>query len=252
MNLWKYYAITHRDHVVCNPMSTAKLDELMERLRLPSGARVLEIASGKGEFLIRLAERYDIVGIGVDQSPYCVADARARLRSRVPKARLTFVEMDGAAYRPDEPADFHLAACIGAGWIFGGHQGTLRALERLAAPGGWVVAGEPYWRQEPAAEYLAAIGEARTAFGTHHENATAGRDLGLELAYTLVSSPDDWDRYEGRQWYAAEAWAREQPDDPDVAEVLQRVRAEKAAYLQWGRETLGWAIYLFRKAEGEG
>jgi len=75
----------------------------------------------------------------------------------------------------------------------------------------------------------------------------AGQAQGLELAYTLVSSPDDWDRYEGLQWYAAERWARAHPDDPDVEEILGQVRSNKMAYLTWGRETLGWAIYVFMK-----
>lgn len=69
----------------------------------------------------------------------------------------------------------------------------------------------------------------------------------MELVYTLVSDQDDWDMYEGLQWYAAEEWAGEHPEDPDVEEVLKRVRESKAVYLRWGRETLGWAIYVFKK-----
>ena len=87
----------------------------------------------------------------------------------------------------------------------------------------------------------------RSAFGTHLENAQAGQALGLELVYTLASSPDDWDRYEGLQWYAAANWAAGHPDDPDVEEVLKRVKEDRENYLRWGRETFGWAIYVFRK-----
>jgi hypothetical protein len=88
---------------------------------------------------------------------------------------------------------------------------------------------------------------AESDLGTHYQNAEAGREHGLELAYTLVSSQDDWDRYEGLQWYAAETWAGDHRDDPDVETVLKRVRESKAAYLRWGRETLGWAVYVFSK-----
>ena len=88
---------------------------------------------------------------------------------------------------------------------------------------------------------------ARTDFGTHDQNVEAGREYGLEAVYTLVSSQDDWDRYEGLQWYAGETWAGDHRDDPDVETVLKRVRASKTAYLKWGRETMGWAIYVFRK-----
>ena len=35
--------------------------------------------------------------------------------------------------------------------------------------------------------------------------------------YTLVSSLDEWDTYEGLQWYASENYARAHPDDPRIA-----------------------------------
>jgi hypothetical protein len=107
--------------------------------------------------------------------------------------------------------------------------------------------GEPYWRQEPEKDYLEALGMKQSDFGKHFQNAEAGREFGLEAAYTLVSSQDDWDRYEGLTWFAAETWAGEHQDDPDVKSVLKKVREDKAAYLKWGRESLGWAIYVFRK-----
>jgi hypothetical protein len=155
--------------------------------------------------------------------------------------------MDGAEFVPETPESFDLAACIGASWIYGGHGETLSALYKMAAPESWIVVGEPYWRHEPEKEYLDAIGVKPDDFGTHDGNARAGQERGLEMVYTLVSSRDDWDRYEGLQWYAAETWASRHRDDPDVEAVLKQVREGRTAYLRWGRETLGWAIYVFRK-----
>jgi len=250
MDLWKYFDTTHREHVLCNPTNVEKIDEFITMLRMKPGAKVLEIATGEGEFIIRLVERYEIEGIGVDISPYHITDAENKSKARIPDAHLTFLEMDGANYQPSQPESFDLVACIGASWIYGGHKETLKALKDMAAPGGWVVVGEPYWRQEPDPAYLEAIGEQRSSFGTHYENTAAGLDLGLELVYTLVSSQDDWDRYEGLQWYAASEWAERHPHDPDAGELLQRVRANRASYLQWGRDTLGWSIYVFKKVGG--
>ena len=247
MDLWKYFDITHREHVICNPTSVQKIQELIDLVRLDSGARVVEIAAGKGEFLLRLAEQYEVQGLGIDLSPYCITDAREKHLERIPEADLKFLEMDGADFEPDEEESFDLAACIGASWIFSGYRGTIQKLETLAAPGGWIVVGEPFWRQEPPPEYLQATSQERSSYGTHYQNGAAGNDLGLTLVYTLVSSRDDWDRYEGLQWYAAETWADKHPDDPDVTEVLQRVRINKEHYLRWGRQTLGWAVYVFQK-----
>ena len=247
MDTWKFFDITHREHEVCNPMSLAKISHLTYLLRLEPGTPVLEIAMGKGEFIVQLAEKYGERGTALDLSPYCVADARKKLQERVPGASIAFLEMDGADYQPVTPESFALAACIGASWIFDGHQGTLEALLSMVAGGGIIVVGEPDWRREPDADYLEAAGWTRDSFGTHEENVRVGEELGLILEYALVSNQDDWDRYEGLQWYAAERYAREHADDPDVPELLERVRHDKEVYLKWGRETLGWAIYVFRK-----
>lgn len=251
MDIWKYFDITHRNHVICNPTSAEKLGRLVDLVRLPQGAGVADIASGKGEFLFRLAEAYGVTGVGVDLSPFFAADAVRRLKERAPDARVTFVEMDGAEYRPDEPGSLALASCLGASWVFGGHGGTLDALAGMVAPGGWVITGEPYWRLEPSEEYLRESGHPREAFGTHAENAEAGEPRGLDLVHTLVSSKDDWDRYDGLQWHAAYEYARAHPDDPDVPELLGRVAEERSLYLKWGRDTVGWAIYVFRRRGSE-
>jgi hypothetical protein len=117
----------------------------------------------------------------------------------------------------------------------------------MVKPGGWVIVGEPYWAQEPSEDYLEASGVARGDFGSHYSNAEAGKRLGLDLVHAIVSSPDDWDRYEGLQWYATAEHARAHPDDPDLAAMAERVEKARATYLRWGRDTLGWAIYMFRR-----
>jgi SAM-dependent methyltransferase len=246
LDTWKFYDVTHREHAVCNPTSDEKLARLVELVRLPAGARVVDIACGKGEFLIRLAEAYGIHGIGVDLSPFCIADAERRLEARAPGAAVAFTHMDGADFTPEQPHSFALASCVGASWVFGDHGKTLDALNGFVAPGGWVVVGEPYWRHEPSEEHLQAWGLPREFFGSHAENAEAGERRGLDLVHTLVSSKDDWDRYEGLQWYATAEYARSHPDDPDLPELLERVAKDKSVYLRWGRDTVGWAIYVFR------
>lgn len=249
METWKFFDITHKEHIICNPSSLEKYQQLIDLLRLPPNAKVLEIAMGKGEFILRLAEQYGVSGIGVDLSPYVVRDARAKLAERAPQANITLLEMGGADYQPDEPESFDLTVCLGASWIFDGHKGTLAALKAMTKPGGLIVVGEPYWRQEPDPDYLKIAGFERGLFHSHYENVQTGQALGLKLLYTLVSNLDDWDVYEGLQWYAAENYALTHPDDPDVPELLERVRAQKREYLQWGRDTLGWAIYMFRKVD---
>jgi len=104
MDTWKFYDITHREHVVCNPTSNDKLARLVDLLRLPSEARVVDIACGKGEFLIRLAEAYGIRGIGIDISPFCIAEAQRQLQMRAQGAEVVFSQMNGSDFRPKSRA----------------------------------------------------------------------------------------------------------------------------------------------------
>ena len=245
MDTWKFYNVIHRYHEVCNPTSRAKLDELVGLLRLNPGSAVLDIACGKGELLTRLAERYEISGIGVDISPYCVTDAAQKLRERVPGAQIQILNMDGADYSPDQL--FDLAMCIGASWVYKGHRATLSTLKTMTKPDALILVGEPFWLKDPDDAYLVAENLTRDMFGTHYENVLVGEDEGLFPLYTMVSNQDDWDRYETLQWYAAEMHARDNPNDPDVSEILTRVARGRTNYLHWGRDTVGWAMYLFRK-----
>lgn len=246
MDRWKFFDITHRDHLICNPTSSEKLDELIALLDLPRGAHVLDIGCGKAEFLVRLVEHYDCVATGVDKSPYVVRDAREQALARVPEADLTLIEQDGAEYE-GRPASFDLAACLGASWIYGGYAGTLTALAALMKPGGQVLSGEPFIIGDPPDEFFERSGFGRGEFGTHAANVATGTELGLRPLYALVSNHDDWDRYEGLQWRAAERWAATHPGDPDRAEVLDNVAKYRETYLRWGRAHLGWALYLFGK-----
>jgi len=247
MDRWKFYNITHRRHVLCNPTSLAKLDDVIALLGLKPGARVVDIACGKGELLARLAERYGLSGVGVDLSPFCIADARVKLQQRAPKANIEFVQMDGAKYHPDRPEAFELASCIGASWVFGGHRGTLRALKGMATPGGYVLVGEIFWLKEPDPEYLAADGLTRDFCADHFGNVRIAQEEGLVPLYAAVSSGDDWDRYETLQWHAAAEYGASHPSDPDVHELLARVAHAREVYLRWQRGTLGWALYLFKR-----
>jgi SAM-dependent methyltransferase len=242
---WKFRDVSYHDHVICNPLSSEKLDELVTLLDLHPGAVVLDIACGKAELLVRLAERYHIAADGVDLSPFMVRDARARVQARVPEAAITIHELEGRDFEAP-PGSYDLALCLGASWIFGGHRATLQALRRFVRPGGLMLVGEPFWRRAPEPEYLHASGYEPTSFATHAGNLAAGEELGLTPLYTMVSSEDDWDRYEALQWRAAERYATTNPDDPDAPEIVQRQREHRALYLRWERDTLGWAVYLFR------
>lgn len=249
MDMGKFYSIIHRYHTFWNPVGVEKLNELYQLLQLKKGSMVLDIACGTGEMLVQLYEKYRIKGLGIDKAPYCISEAEKKRLQRAPKADLKFLQMDGKDYRPESLQSFDLAMCIGASWVYGGYRNTLRALRRMTKPGGLLMVGEPFWLRTPAKEYLENQQISEADFDTHPGNVAAGESAGLVFLYSSVSNQDDWDRYEGLHSYATAEYAESHPHDTDVSELKALDAKFRQSYLKWGRDTMGWAIYLFRKRD---
>jgi hypothetical protein len=71
---------------------------------------------------------------------------------------------------------------------------------------------------------------------------------GLQPDVLIVSSADDWDRYETLHWRALEDWLAQNPTDPDATEFRTRHDTYRDEYLSWKRDLFGWAIFGGRKA----
>ncbi len=50
MDMWKFFDITHREHILCNPTSLEKIEQLITLLRLKPDARVLEAKNTRNVF----------------------------------------------------------------------------------------------------------------------------------------------------------------------------------------------------------
>jgi cyclopropane fatty-acyl-phospholipid synthase-like methyltransferase len=248
LDVWKFYSIRERLHTYCNPLNKERLETLLHLLRLKPNSTVLDIACGKGEFLVRLAELYHVTGVGVDISPHFIQEAQTRAKHRVPNAPLAFTQLDAKNYKPPEGLLFDLTSCMGATWIWGGYKGTLQALKEMTRPRGTIIIGEPYWLKEPNPEYLKTNNVRKETYAdSHHGNVKAAENLGLTCTYTLVSSQQDFDHYETLGWMAITQFAETNPTDPDLPEILERMKHDKHVYLQWQRDTMGWALYVYRK-----
>lgn len=246
MKFWKYFSVSHADLNILNPSSEAKLDALVNLLDLDSDARLLDIACGKGEFISRAIRHWQCTAVGIDLSPYFIADARKHVVQTGIADSVELLEQDGCTYEAEE-SSFDVASCLGASWIWGGYSGTLDALAKWTKPGGLVISGEPYWKKPPEPHQCEAMGVTAETYGTHEGNVQLALDKGLGALYTLVSSDDEWDHYQSAQWLAVERYARANRDDEDTADILKTSRVFRDQYLEWERDVLGWAIYVFMK-----
>jgi SAM-dependent methyltransferase len=240
---FRFSAIAHAEMTIWNPLSGSMLNEAIEELRLPTDARVLDLGCGRAEALRRVVERWDAHGVGVDLSPFAVAQARAA-SMEIKRGTLELVEADALAYTPETPFDAVLA--LGPGWEHESFQALLRQVYGLVTPGGMLLLADGYWRSEPTPEYLALLGATRQEMGTHAEHIRQAIDLGLTPLWAATATTRDWDRYEWRYLASVERWAAEHSADPRRDDFLQRARAARDRYLAGGRELLGFGIYLFR------
>ena len=164
-----------------------------------------------------------------------------RERSR----KLHLDDSDIRNYQAD-PETFHLTVMLGAGGIDGGMAGICNQLKvwtrrRLHPDRRGLLAAK-------AARRLRRLsGRIRLAVPRPPRQRRGGRGR--------RTHPDArGDGFAGRMgrvrveiFRSIERYAGEQPDDPDVPAMLKRIRRWRDAYLRWGRDTLGFAVYLFHR-----
>lgn len=242
----RFSTIAHRDLAICNPITSQKLDGVLAVMDLPPRARVLDVGCGKAEMLMRLIERFQCASVGVDTNGEFLAEARARAFDRGVSGDLELVETRFQDYEaPGE--SFDAALCVGATHAVSDLAKTFTALKKLVKPGGRILVGEGYWRKKPDKGYLKLLGAGADDMSDHAGNVAAGIKAGLTYLFSTAANEDDFDSYEGMYNRAMESWCAENPDDPDMEAMRNRIRSWREGYHHWGRETLGFGMYLFRK-----
>lgn len=244
----RYHEIAEADHRILNPLTAEKLDLLGEICRLRPGRRQLDLACGKGEMLCRWAAAHGITGVGVDVSEVFLAAARQRAASLGVADRVRFVAGDAGAFRPDPPERFDVVSCIGATWIGGGLAGTLALMRDSVAPGGLLLVGEPYWMSEPPPEAYAALGVGPADFTSLAGTYDRFRAAGASLVEMVLANRDSWDRYVAAQWWTITEWLRDNPEDPDAPAMREFLESARWSHLAYGREHLGWGVFVLRPA----
>jgi SAM-dependent methyltransferase len=243
----RFSAIAHRHHLFANPVSLAKWNRVISVADPKPGEHVLDVGAGNCEMLIRLAEAYGVAGTAIEVSPDQLAEARRRSAGRVGPETLTLIEEDArVALARLGAGAFDMALCVGATHALGGLTPALTALRQAVRPGGHLLIGEGYWKAKPCPEYLAALQAEESEMQSHWQNVAAGEALGLVPLWACTASEDDWDEYEWLYSSSVERYCAEHPEDPDRDVMLARIRSWRQTYLKWGRDTLGFALYLFQ------
>ncbi|MFI6292452.1 SAM-dependent methyltransferase [Nonomuraea sp. NPDC050790] len=247
MDLPRVFTIRESSHRIHNPFTADKFAVLGQALRLAPGTRALDLASGSGEMLCTWARDHHVTGTGVDVSTVFTEQARARAAELGVAHRVDFVHGDASGYVSDEPVD--LAACVGATWIGGGVAGTVELLGRSLRPGGLMLIGEPYWRQDPPTQDVVEGCHAsrRGDFRMLPELIGHFGDLGYDVVEMVLADQDSWDRYQAAQWLNLRRWLDQNPDDELAADVRAELSTGPVRYVKYAREYLGWGVFALMR-----
>jgi SAM-dependent methyltransferase len=232
-----------------SPIGNEKANRLVQLLQLRPGNRVLDAGCGTGEFLMRVVAHHGVNGVGIDQDPGSITAAQANAATRGLASRCEFRTGDANAIEAGSGI-FDLGICIGATHAFGAgdaaYPNTIERLKQLVRPGGYMLIGESYWKQDPAPQYLKMIGDPVGIYRGHAENISFADERGLIPLYATVSSDDEWDDFEWSHHMKVRHEAEANPDNQTFAARLHRSCQWRDAYLRWGRSTMGFGFYLFR------
>jgi SAM-dependent methyltransferase len=230
----------------CNPLSTAKAEALIALMELHPGDRILDVGCGKAELLIRLAERWGASADGVDRSGPFLEEGRRRAAVRGVADRVRLHAADAGPWLEANPGPYHAAACIGSTHALGGLAPTLDRLKQVVGPGGWIAIGEGYWKSTPPKDYLDALGATESELDTHAGNIDRLARAGVIPMHAATATVDEWDDYEWGYLRGIERHVADHPEDPDAEAMLARARNWRDVVARWGRDVLGFGVYLAR------
>ncbi|WP_413303981.1 class I SAM-dependent methyltransferase [Bacillus sp. 1P10SD] len=244
----RFSAIAHRNHAFSNPINEIKMMKMIRMMSLEPNMKVIDFGAGKCELLIRLVEDFNITGTAIELYDGAIEEAKLKALNRIPEGRIDFIVEDASmAVRRLEANKFDVGICIGSTHALGGLESTLETMKRVVKKDGFILIGEGYWRKTPSKNYLEALGGAdESELKSHAENIMITEELGFIPLWSYVASEDDWDDYEWLYSSSIENYCHENPDDPDQEAMLERIRNWRRTYLKWGRDTLGFGLYLFR------
>lgn len=245
MDRSRFSRIAHSFLPVAAPFDRGELHDLLKLLPLDTDSTVLDVGCGRAALLVDLLAERDVRGTGVDCDAEVLRIARATAEARGCADRLTLVEAPALELVFDSP--FDLTLCVGASHALGGPVSALDHLARWTRLGGHAVWGEGFWRRDPDPAYLAAIGSSKHDLSTHYDNAAAAHERGWSVIWSVVTSDSCWDRYEGLYRVGMARYLAEHPDDPEAGAFRERSERWYGSYLRWGRETMGFALYLLER-----
>lgn len=239
---WEVFQVFEAHHHlmdIMNPLTSADLDAMIATIGFEDGQRVLDIACGHGEALLRIAKTHAIEGVGIDLSPWQIVRAVQRSADRELCGSLQW--WLGRGEELSEEPQWDVLLCLGASWIWDGFEGTVRAMVQRATPAGLIAVGDVQRKSSASPESVAG------AFGdvlTRDEQLGVLERIGLSHLVELQSSPGAWDAYQRRIAESVDAYATAHRGEQ--AEQFRRDQAQWTREHGEAAELINWTVWIGR------
>lgn len=223
---------------LANPVSKVAIGEALDLSDLKAGELAAELGCGNAALAILLAER-GLRVLAVDRGEEMAGLAARKVEAAGLADRVCVIVGEAAEVAAGE-GPFRLISALGTTALT-----DFEALASWIMPGGWLLWGDIFWREEPKVSLPGGAMEYDTDEGWRGRGARAG----LQLVHARVSGSEDWSSHVAGLKRAFEAWAAENPDDPGRGPAETRANAIAAMYAPENLKTLGFVLYLFRKPD---
>ena len=246
---WRFTTIAHASHRVLGPLAAETVARALARaaeLCKASGGLVLDIGCGKGEVLLRALQHMGGQALGVEPNPAFAAAARERARELGLAARVTIHECRWQDL-PAPPTGAALAICTGSVHAFGSFGDALKALRAIVVPRGLALVAPGYWKREPAAEYLTALGSTRDEQDDWDGTLARAEAAGWRVRHAHASTRGEWEDYEDAYAANMNAWCVAHADDPEALGFAERISRWSALVERHGLDTMGYALLLLQR-----
>lgn len=228
---------------IMNPLSLEKAVYMGEIAGMSEDTSVIDFGCGNGTVLGVWGDNFGISGVGIEIREDACRTAVMTIEELGLSDKISIFFANASEYEKEEAELYDFAAALGSSQIWGGFEETLDALSGFIKETGSIIIGERYWKKDAVApEFCRQWSEILTEY----EILQIIRNTGFELKSVIRASDDDWDIYESAIWRNCQEWLSDEENlkNPDYEDVLNYFRRIQEEYLAYGREYIGWAMYL--------
>lgn len=234
---------------ICNPVTWAAVKEAVEAASLNIGDLALDLGAGNAFMAVGLAQEFGLQVRAVERDPVMAELAAARIAASGVADRFELLVQNSSDVlgRPPLPK---LITVLGATDAAApGLRDPVAVFEYLrdaAAPEGFLLWGEPFWKAEPSPS-LRQIVEMTNHYQTDAGWRSAAAQAGWRILHVRHSTDAEWRTYIEAMDAAVRAWAAAHPQAPEAPRLVSRADMQKVVFETEGLKVFGFGLYLLQR-----